>query len=581
MDLAYQVASKLGGAKKCGKGWKCLCPLHPDTNPSLDIAYGDKQSLIFHCKAGCDQKDLFNYIKDAGYLPELKKEEPRHKDNRPRQEVCSYFYTDVDGEVLFEKVRYEPKFFSLFHDVDGRRVPGKNGAESPLYMRHTLNDIKNKTVIITEGEKDCDFIIKNYGYICTSPPNGSGSWPAEFNSIFHGADVYICPDNDDPGRLFANKVRTGLSGIARSIETITIPSGKDVSDWAGSKEDFDRLVLNKPNSRLSFSSADDLAMIAKPADYLINHVLERDSHGMLAGASGAYKSFMILRMAHSICTGSDFFKKKCFETGLVVYVCGEGKTALSRRIKALSLVKGGFDGRLLVLDQKISIDNENDIKDLAIQLQELRPALVIFDTFSSMNSNTNENDNSDVASALSFLKSHLSNGYTSSIIVHHFGKDSEKGVRGASAFKDNSDFIMTLTRKNRESKETSLASIKSKDGDDFEEITAIARVVELGMLNQDGSESTSLVMDDIDYNPIGRPNEHDALIWDCINLAIDDDPITTKNGIGCRKSYVATIFKERSLLKNDAVRQALSRFYKKYEERHKLLIDNEFLFILK
>jgi len=580
MDLAYQVATKLGGAKKCGTGWKCLCPLHDDKTPSLDITNGDKQALIFHCKAGCDQKELFNYIKDAGYLPELKKEEPRPKDNRPRREVCSYFYTSADGEVLFEKVRYEPKFFSMFHDVDGRRVSGKNGAESPLYMRHTLNDIKHKTVIITEGEKDCDFVIKNYGYLCTSPPNGAGSWSPEFNSVFTGADVVICPDNDNAGRLFADKVEQSLSNFARSVLRIVIPSGKDVSDWAGSKEEFDALVLDKPDYRLSFSSADDLAMDAKPANYLINHVLERDSHGMLAGASGAYKSFMILRMAHSICTGVDFFGKKCFETGLVVYVCGEGKTALSRRIKALTLVKGGFDGRLLVLDQKISIDNENDIKDLAVQLQDIRPALVIFDTFSSMNSKTNENDNSDVASALSFLKSHLSNDYTSSIIVHHFGKDSEKGVRGASAFKDNSDFIMTLTRKNRESKETSLASIKSKDGDDFEDITAIARVVELGMLNQDGTQSTSLVMDDVDYAPT-RTGEHDALIWECIDIAIGDEPIPTKNGTGCRKAYVSTIFKERTELRGDAIRQALSRFYKKYEDRHKLLIDNDLVFILK
>jgi hypothetical protein len=33
----FKIAQLLGGAKKSGSGWMCLCPLHNDKNPSLKL----------------------------------------------------------------------------------------------------------------------------------------------------------------------------------------------------------------------------------------------------------------------------------------------------------------------------------------------------------------------------------------------------------------------------------------------------------------------------------------------------------------------------------------------------------------
>ncbi|MCK1743180.1 AAA family ATPase [Bradyrhizobium sp. 139] len=48
-----------------------------------------------------------------------------------------------------------------------------------------------------------------------------------------GRDVYILPDNDEPGARHAKQVAAGLAGIARSIRIVHLPLKGDVSDWLG------------------------------------------------------------------------------------------------------------------------------------------------------------------------------------------------------------------------------------------------------------------------------------------------------------------------------------------------------------
>ena len=89
-------------------------------------------------------------------------------------------------------------------------------------------------------------------------------------------------------------------------------------------------------------NADDMADTAQAPVYLINNIIEARTHGLIAGSSQSFKSFCVLKMAHSICTGHDFFNHDIFMTGKVLYICGEGIGALGRRIKALKIVEGGF-----------------------------------------------------------------------------------------------------------------------------------------------------------------------------------------------------------------------------------------------
>lgn len=254
---------------------------------------------------------------------------------------------------------------------------------------------------------------------------------------------------------------------------------------ASNAEQYDKAI--------KFLNADDMAINAKAPDFLINDILETDTHGVMFGASQSFKSFNALSIAFSICTGAPFMGHDVYRTGKVVYVCGEGMGALSRRFKAMRLTNGDFNGNLLVVDGAIDIDVTNQMVNFEKALKQLQPALVIFDTFSALATNTDESDNPEVAKVLKLVKETCSNGLTTSIIVHHTGKDATKGARGASAFTANVDFSYQLERTNNPM-QTTMSCIKNKDGEPFSGIVMTAEVIPLDIIRQDGKEATSLVL---------------------------------------------------------------------------------------
>jgi putative DNA primase/helicase len=217
------------------------------------------------------------------------------------------------------------------------------------------------------------------------------------------------------------------------------------------------------------------------------------------------KSFLLLEMAQCLCTRRAFFGNEVFTPGKVFYICGEGRGALERRLKALKIIKGGFNENLMILDTPINIDSSIDMGRLKNMIAEHIPRLVIFDTFASLNNGTNENDPSEVARTLRLIKETCRNGETSSLFIHHLGKDESRGGRGASNFKTDVDFLFEMKRL-PDSMMASLSCIKMKDGDNFSDIYMTANIVELGLTRQDGNETTSLILQPSDYVPTEKNN---------------------------------------------------------------------------
>jgi hypothetical protein len=270
-----------------------------------------------------------------------------------------------------------------------------------------------------------------------------------------------------------------------------------------------------PESGFTFSNGDELAVKAKAPNYMINNVLEINTNGILGGASMAFKTFVALRFAYSICTGKPFMGHDVFYSGKVLIACGEGQGALSRRIKAIQIVEGDFNNNLYVLNEPIRIDNKADMTQLKHVIDELKPSLFIFDTFASLVSETDENSPSDTGRTLLLIKETCRNDFTSSLIIHHHGKDASKGLRGASNFTNDVDFAFSLERQEG-SMITTLSCKKMKDGDNFSDIHMEAIPVELGLERQDGNQATSLVIKPADPNLVKKTKTK-------IKLGLNDD----------------------------------------------------------
>ena len=174
-----------------------------------------------------------------------------------------YDYTDSDGTLLYQSVRYEPKSFRQRRpDGKGGWIWNLQGVERTLYHLRTLNEAKEKgkPVVIAEGEKDVH-TFESLGYVATTS-GSANTWKREFAEHFRGMSVVLSPDNDKTGRDFMAEIAADLLGIAEVVAVLQLPGllpKEDITDWleTSTKEEFDELIAS--NGLVEITSPDDIA----------------------------------------------------------------------------------------------------------------------------------------------------------------------------------------------------------------------------------------------------------------------------------------------------------------------------------
>lgn len=176
-------------ARRSGAGWIAKCPAHDDKNPSLSIRDADGKVLL-HCHAGCTQGDVIDALKAHGVW------QPERTENS--QIVAEYDYTDEQGSLLYQVVRYQPK------DFKQRRPDGcggwiwRKGSRQVLY--HLPEVLEAPIVFVVEGERDVE-TLREYGFVATTNAGGAKAhWAPQFTEALRGREVILIPDNDAPGR---------------------------------------------------------------------------------------------------------------------------------------------------------------------------------------------------------------------------------------------------------------------------------------------------------------------------------------------------------------------------------------------
>lgn len=261
MDL-----TKLTGLKKTGTNrWVACCPAHDDKTASLSIDLKDGKYL-YYCHAGCDKKSVTQSLLASGAL----QDKPVQK-KRGKKIVAEYSYTDEDGVLLYQCVRYEPKDFR-------QRQPAAGGQwtwnlRGVRLVPYNLGGIMScdRGVVICEGEKDADRLI-SMGICATTSCGGAAKWKSSYNKYFKDKRVFIIPDNDLPGRKHAEQVASNLTGVAATIKIVELPGGEksDVSDWldaGGDKRKLAELIKNSPEYKKKLHAPEDTAK---------QHVIETD-----------------------------------------------------------------------------------------------------------------------------------------------------------------------------------------------------------------------------------------------------------------------------------------------------------------
>lgn len=247
--------------------------------------------------------------------------------------------------------------------------------------------------------------------------------------------------------------------------------------------------------RVAYDSDAAIALIAQQR-WLIDQIIPVDAFGVIYGPSGAYKSFCAMDMSACIASAMNWHGNDVDEPGHVLYIGAEGASGLHLRKKAWEIRHQRPLTNLAILGMAVTInsDDHNALIGLCDELvQEIdQPIrLIVIDTLarSFQGEENSATDMGDFVNACDHIREVTG---ATILVVHHSGKDAEKGARGSSALRAACDFEFKVTSPGK--KLTRLSCTKAKDSDPFDDINFKLNVVEIGVRDRKGKPLTSLIL---------------------------------------------------------------------------------------
>ena len=298
-----------------GSYWMVQCPAHEDRKASLSLAQGDAGAVLY-CQAGCETSAILDVLK-LGWA-DLFDEPRKAREQAPRRVVAEYKYTDDDGELLFVKVRYEPKDFRV------KRPDGRGGWTYKLgdtrRVLYRLPDVlaairDRKTVFLVEGEKDADRLA-GLGYTATCNFDGAAKagyrpkWRPEYGDMLRDADVVIVRDRDEAGEGHARAAYADLKAKAASVRVVqaaVTSKGADLSDHLNAGHSVSDLEPAEDSIDAGSAQADThLPGIPEyPVDALTGPLREIVDAGLAAGLPAALVGGAALGALATACGQAD------------------------------------------------------------------------------------------------------------------------------------------------------------------------------------------------------------------------------------------------------------------------------------
>lgn len=358
-------------------------------------------------------------------------------------------YLDAKGALIACVYRYDPpgrrKIFRPYNVKTG-----KWEAPDPRPLYNIPGILKSDVVILCEGEKCADALIKQ-GHCATTAMNGANA-PVDKTdwSPLKGKDVLIWPDNDVPGKEYAERVANALkhSGV-KSVRMLVPPSNKpekwdaadaideqfDVEGFLPTAAEADHQFEKPPIDAYSLQELlDDPTPM--PDDIIAPRILTPGGIAVLAGAPKVGKSDFVLTMLVHMAAGKPFLNFKPPRPLKVFYLQAEIQYAyLKERIRQIivdfDLVEQAAENIFITPRTNFILDEEGVEKAASTILRKFPsgPDIICIDpirnVFDGGPESRGENDNN---SMLFFLQERVEklrdmvNPHCGVILIHHTKK---------------------------------------------------------------------------------------------------------------------------------------------------------------
>jgi hypothetical protein len=398
---------------------------------------------------------------------------------------------------------------------------GRLGEVKLVDLPH-LNESEARTLVRDAAE----LLAAEHGYKIAPPrpkangnagdhhPEGAKDWSWLIDAIVEGGSLH-----DNTCALAAKVVAGGMRGgaavnlIRAVMEQSRAPRDARFDDRL---RDIPRLVssaeekLKNPSSQPSETEPIDVATIfafvgdkpASPPKELIKGLVPAEGVAVTGGQSTAGKTFIQIYKSICLATTLPYFGHRIVERVGTAFVAAEGRGLIHNRFAA-GLIKAEITQKLPItwLNQIPDFGSADGIRLFIRQLKELdrvfrgdfgvRLGFLPVDNVAACFAMKDEDDNAEATKVCNVLRSIGEETGVLAAPAHHYGKNPESGLRGASAWKASADIVegvladidpLTGRTSNRE-----LVCTKARDGEQGPVSPFELKFVKLG-IDADGDD---------------------------------------------------------------------------------------------
>lgn len=214
---------------------------------------------------------------------------------------------------------------------------------------------------------------------------------------------------------------------------------------------------------------------------------------MVYGPSNVGKSFFVIDLIYSITTGEEWNGYRV-KQGKILYIATEGHSGLGQRLEALKKSRGFPpnypDEQWLVLAEKIDLYASADAQKIIDLLADHSFDLIVIDTLAMALGSGSENDNTTINAFLRNLSELRGLSDAHMMLIHHTGKDHERGARGHSSLQAAVDTEISLKS---DDGLTCVSTTKQRDYQRADKLYFYLESVVLGV-DADGDDVNSCVV---------------------------------------------------------------------------------------
>ncbi|MCK9327077.1 MAG: AAA family ATPase, partial [Bacteroidales bacterium] len=401
-----------------------------------------------------------------------------------------------DGRLIAPMYNADGIISSLqYIDSEGGKMFHKGGAVKGCYA--TLGEPEND-IYIAEG-----FATGATIYEAIHKPviitYSAGNIPPVTETIrakFPTASITIVADNDASG-VGQNYAEQAAAKYGARV--IVSPVASDVNDFVQGGGDLASLLCTDTDiyTRLQVFTGNEIADEYEAPDEIVEDLITSSTLAMLYGESHSGKTFFAIALAAAVNSGQTFFGKHT-DKGNVLYLATEAPRTVRDRLQAIKRYQETDLSNFYVVPMPLNFyTNNGDVVDIVNLCKEIgNVRLIIGDTLARMSAGANENTGEDMGPVMEKFDAVARETGASVLIIHHSGKNKERGSRGWSGMPAHIDAEIEITS-DEQGRKTAKVSKQRELGTTGLEIPFKLTSVEMG-IGKFGSMKTSCIVEEDD-----------------------------------------------------------------------------------